>query len=340
MAPAAVTSNIIDLSPRRGGGSGSGSRGAKRTRARAASIFVAAGFVLCLSFLLLLQFHYIGNSDGISAGMVAAAEAVVADAGRSDAADTAPDTSATKKLPKYDPLKCSKMVNGHCRDEEGGAWSYRKADGTCTHTEDRVPKDRGAVRALPKIFPDVKDGVLDFGGGVGAYMTSFRDAGVKNLVVMEPHDLAGCLFKGLRQERTDLVNTPLSELPKRQYDLVMTIEVCEHFPVEHHPHVIAALTQASRKWLLFSAAHPGQPGEGHVGPSMKWRKEWVAEITEQTHGEWVLDQEKTDELHEASIFSLLKDNAFIMKRKGALGGETTDPAVASAKRELRLLRRR
>lgn len=220
-------------------------------------------------------------------------------------------------VPQYDPLKCNNMKHGHCQDEQGGAWSYHNPDGSCTHNERNVPRDAQAMRALPGIFPDVKDSVLDFGGGVGAYMTSFRDAGVQNLVVIEPHDLGDCLFHGLRQERMDVINTPLSELPKMDYDLVMTVEVCEHFPVEHHPKVISALIQASRKWLLFSAAHPGQDGEGHIGPSMKWRDEWIKEITDLSNGEWALDIEMTGKLFEASMTdSLLKTNAFIMRRIG------------------------
>jgi len=215
---------------------------------------------------------------------------------------------------QYNPLKCNNMFRGHCRDEAGGAWSYRKADGSCTHTESDVPRDAEAVRALPKLFPDVKYGVLDFGGGVGAYLASFRNVSLQNLVVIEPYDLEGCLFQGLRQERMDLVNMPLSGLPHLQYDLVMTIEVCEYVPVEYHPHIIHALTQASRKYLLFSAAHPGQPGEGHIGPAMKTREQWINEIVDLKRGEWVLDQKRTDAFIRACSSGILRENAFVMRR--------------------------
>ena len=305
--------------------------GSNKRKISATSLFIGTlttSFLITVPLgLLLLRSH-----DGETSSSILAEAADVKQAGQVE----------PQKTKKYDPLKCNNMQNGHCNDEEGGAWSYRKDDGTCTHSEQRVPKDGRAVKALPSIFPDVRDGVLDFGGGVGAYMTSFRDAGVNDLVIIEPHDLGDCLFRGLKQEVLDLVNTPLDELPKLQYDLVMTIEVCEHLPVDYHPHIIDALTQASRKYLLFSAAHPGQPGEGHVGPSMKWRDEWIKEITDQTNGEWELDQGKTEALWKASMFRLLKDNAFIMKKKSgktlseANGGVTTDST--SVKRELRLRR--
>ena len=105
---------------------------------------------------------------------------------------------------------------------------------------------------------DVTDGVLDFGGGVGAYMTSFRDAGVTNFTVLEPHDLGGCLFKGLKQIKLDLVNRPLERISDRVYSLVITAEVYEHILVQYHRHVILALTKMSSAYLLFSTAHPRQ----------------------------------------------------------------------------------
>ena len=44
-------------------------------------------------------------------------------------------------------------------------------------------------------------------------------------------------------------------------------------------HMVKVLIQASKKWIVFSAAHPGQDGEGHVGPSMKTRKQWINDFT-------------------------------------------------------------
>jgi hypothetical protein len=58
----------------------------------------------------------------------------------------------------------------------------------------------------------------------------------------------------------------------------MTIEVVEHIPLQFHTHLIKALAQATKRYVLFSAAHPGQAGDGHVGPSMKWRDQWIEEI--------------------------------------------------------------
>ena len=68
---------------------------------------------------------------------------------------------------------------------------------------------------------------MDFGGGVGVYLTGFRNKGVTPLVTVEPHNLGSCLFAGIVQDSTDWINTPLSRLPSNKFDLVMTIEAAE-----------------------------------------------------------------------------------------------------------------
>lgn len=213
-------------------------------------------------------------------------------------------------LPTYDPKNCTNMVNGHCQDEDGGAWSYRQQNGGCLYKEGNAPADNGAKIAMPDILSDVKS-VLDFGGGVGVYLTGFRDKGVSPLVVVEPQPLEGCLWSGLTQDDTDWINTPLEKLPKNQYDLVMTIEVVEHIPVDYHKHLVQGLAQATKKWLYFSAAHPGQPGEGHVGPSMKHRTQWIEEVQNWTS--LLVDQEKSDQMY-AKSGGLLKSNGVVFRK--------------------------
>ena len=52
-----------------------------------------------------------------------------------------------------------------------------------------------------------------------------------------------------------------------KFDLVYSIEVAEHMPLEMHTHVVQFFTALSRKGtkLIFSAATPGQAGTGHIG---------------------------------------------------------------------------
>lgn len=215
---------------------------------------------------------------------------------------------------EYDPRHCSNLVGGHCDDEDGGAWTYRIGS-ECTYAErspleNNAPMDRGVVPGLPNIFPDIQS-VMDFGGGVGVYLTGFRNKGINSLVTVEPVPLGSCLFAGIAQDSSDWMNTPLSKLPSGEFDLVMTIEAAEHIPVRFHPHLIQALAQATSQWLLFSAARPEQPGEGHVGPSMKMRKQWVHEIESLTSLR--VDVMKTQQLHDIAG-QLLRMNGVIFRK--------------------------
>ena len=91
------------------------------------------------------------------------------------------------------------MVQGHCDDEEGGAWRYRNGENDeCTYAEDspesnNAPKDQKAADKLPRVFPGVES-VVDYGGGPGTYLTALRNAGASRLVTVEPHPLGDCLF--------------------------------------------------------------------------------------------------------------------------------------------------
>jgi hypothetical protein len=222
--------------------------------------------------------------------------------------------TSTPPASSYDPRNCSRLVDGHCNDEDGGAWTYKNERG-CTYVEktpliNNAPKDYRAVLGLPDIFPDVQS-VMDFGGGVGVYLTGFRNKNVSTLVTVEPHALGSCLFAGIVQDSTDWINSPLSRLPSNKFDLVMTIEAAEHIPERFHQHLIQALAQATSKWLVFSAAHPGQPGEGHVGPSMKTKEQWTKEIQEWTSLR--VDELKTQQFYNTSG-GLLKRNSVVFRK--------------------------
>ncbi len=75
----------------------------------------------------------------------------------------------------------------------------------------------------------------------GEFLTGLRNNGVCSLVTVEPVPLESCLFAGKVQDSTDWINTHLSQLPSKKFDLVMTIEAAEHIPVGFHQHHIQAL---------------------------------------------------------------------------------------------------
>ena len=232
----------------------------------------------------------------------------------------------------YDPTKCKHMINGHCDDANvGGAWMYRDSNGNCLYTENNdgtnnAPQSYHAVTKLRTIFPNVTS-VADYGGGPGTFLVGFlRNNKISTsgealpspsrpirLVTIEPYPLNECLFSNVLQDTTDWINTPLSQLPNEQYDLVMTIEVLEHIPSVYHEHIIRALSQATTTYLLFSAAQPGQVGQGHIPSSMKTRSQWINDIEHWSNNHLLEDHELTSRFH-IGLGELMQRNSIIFRK--------------------------
>lgn len=107
---------------------------------------------------------------------------------------------------------------------------------------------------------------LDLGSGTGAMANLARRMGIDAVGVDQvARPDAHLLQRDLRQ--------PL-ELG-RQFDLVTCLEVAEHLPPEHDETLCRSIGRHLQRggWLVFSSAHPGQSGEGHIGtrPAYHWR---------------------------------------------------------------------
>jgi len=227
----------------------------------------------------------------------------------------APSASAA-----YDPMNCTRDSDGHCDGASGGAWSYRRKDGRCRHTEANVPRAADLVRALPRLFPDVRS-VVDLGGGPGGYLTGFRDAGLaRPLVTIEPHPLGECLFRGVQQLATNIFAAPAVN---ETFDLAMSVEMAEHVPSELHGQLIAWLVGHARRWIIFTAAHPGQDGEGHVAnrePSA-WRRDFEAT------GAVRFEAHATRRVKAATRSGILHANLHVFRKLGR--GHAASAATAS-----------
>jgi 2-polyprenyl-3-methyl-5-hydroxy-6-metoxy-1,4-benzoquinol methylase len=76
-------------------------------------------------------------------------------------------------------------------------------------------------------------------------------------------------------------------------DTVICTETAEHIPAEHADVIVDNITARARKFIVWSAAAPGQEWEGHVNlqPPAYWLEKFAA------HG-WVPAQTKTTKLRE------------------------------------------
>lgn len=109
--------------------------------------------------------------------------------------------------------------------------------------------------------------VIDVGCSSGIYLVPFMERGV------EAYGIDGA--SGVGQwipGKFGVVDLRQPWDPPRRYDLALCIETGEHLRPEFHPLLVETLCKCSDT-IFWSAAPPGQNGEGHYGERPKG--EWV-----------------------------------------------------------------
>ncbi len=141
--------------------------------------------------------------------------------------------------------------------------------------------------------------ILDVGCGPGIYVKAMRDAGLNAFGVDNDERLVeGDLGDGhptycWRANVTERYEKYISDAPCH-YGVVLSLEVGEHIP--HHDHndylkyILTIFGNRDEGALYFSAARPGQGGEGHI--SCEPKAYWVEKLY---HAGFWLDPDATDE---------------------------------------------
>lgn len=114
--------------------------------------------------------------------------------------------------------------------------------------------------------------VIDVGCATGAWAKVAADHGCAIHAVDGYVDTANLLIDPNDFEQRDLSGG----YPCEGYDLAICLEFAEHLPATSTGALIAGLCEA--RYVLFSGAHPGQRGEGHINE--QWQTWWA---------EWFLD---------------------------------------------------
>ena len=112
---------------------------------------------------------------------------------------------------------------------------------------------------------------IDLGAGAGYYAITLAEAGVDTWAVDMSKDVPVFNCDNVHSIQHDLQKALRLE---RVFDLVLCIEVAEHLPESAADELCATIARHAGKWVVFTAAPPGQGGTGHINcqPSDYWRK--------------------------------------------------------------------
>ncbi len=132
--------------------------------------------------------------------------------------------------------------------------------------------------------------ILEFGCGMGFYANYFSKNGAELVHAIEPDFMGNDFFHNTcLQFNFDATkdNIP-EEIASRTYDMVFSLEVMEHIPIESHDKLFDLLCGKADKYIVFSGARIGQFGHGHI--ACRDEEDWRLQITKRG---WSFDTDLT-----------------------------------------------
>jgi SAM-dependent methyltransferase len=122
------------------------------------------------------------------------------------------------------------------------------------------------------------ESVLDLGCGPCRSLARFKEHGIKRVVGI---DGSVELLKNLHVQphKADILFVDLERSPcvmGEKFDLVWSYEVAEHIANEEN--FLLTLTENARRWIVMTAAVPGQGGIGHV--NCQPREHWISQLAD------------------------------------------------------------
>lgn len=164
--------------------------------------------------------------------------------------------------------------------------------------------------------------LIDFGCGIGTWLWVAQNYGVNEIVGIDGDYVSRNMLMIPEKffQSADL-SQPF-EVSKK-YDMAMSLEVAEHLPLESADDFVASLCNSS-DIVLFSAAHPGQGGDGHINEQPK--EYWVEKFAKHNYKPIEIKQFFTDDekielwyrenivlFAEANKYKIVKSNIFSEK---------------------------
>lgn len=132
-----------------------------------------------------------------------------------------------------------------------------------------IDEETEQARRLAEILIEMYDPktVADYGCATGLYLEPFANAGIE-VIGYDNSDAALALTKlPGKVHKADLTK----KQTLKETDLSISLEVLEHIPSRDAVKVAKTIASKSNI-LVFSAAHPGQGGDGHI--NCRTREYW------------------------------------------------------------------
>jgi len=146
-------------------------------------------------------------------------------------------------------------------------------------------------RMIAKMY-NIKS-VVDFGCGIGAFLEGFYEGGANIKGYEYLYDNAKNQIPQLILHHIGYGNA-MEPIDCGKFDLAMSIEVAEHILEDKSDIFVENLVNASNKYILFTAAGPGQSGSGHInGQPIDF---WITKFT--SHG-FNLNKKETEKIRDA-----------------------------------------
>jgi len=136
--------------------------------------------------------------------------------------------------------------------------------------EEKPMANRLALWIKTELDPDT---VLDVGCGPGHFVESLRQVGLNASGIDTDDRVIG---KDYLTHKSLFDNTDKA-------DVVLCLEVAEHIEESKSDNIVKVVVDATKKYLIWTAAHPGQGGIGHINCQTKdyWLKKFLAQGMQQ-----------------------------------------------------------
>jgi SAM-dependent methyltransferase len=182
---------------------------------------------------------------------------------------------------------------------------------------------RSAQVVVPLVLKLIQaTSVVDVGCGTGAWLSTFHEAGVEDILGIDGGYVDRSLLE-IPQDRFLPWDLTLPLHVDRQFDLVVSLEVAEHLPAACADTFVDSLVGLGPA-IMFSAAVPNQGGTSHINE--RWQTYWASIFEEK--GYRCIDAIRHEVWEDERVEWWYRQNTFLFVRPPLLDDPTLRQALS------------